>query len=448
MMIVLMNLIFSFDSILSALAVTKVFAVLATAILVSGVLMLVLADAVADFIERNRKYEVLGLFILLIVGVVLLGEGGHVAHLTLFGQKVEAMAKLAPEDPEHMPPVEPQEFLTPINFSEATAAMTPEEALAHLRPVIELAREKGVDSAGYLNRENGGYAVANTNGLFHYEPETKVTFSTTARKAEGRGSGWASTWATDLGELDLLSPGKRAIGKALDSVHAKERNAGRTTVVLESAAVRDLVSILSWSLGRRSFDEGRSFLNGLVEEGEDVIGKKLFGDSVNLFSDPLYAEAPCPVSSYGQARKAMKWIENGVLRNLTVPRFWAKKQGIDPVPWAGNLIMAGDETSTEDLIAGVKNGVLITRLWYLRMVQPQTLLYTGLTRDGTFAIENGEIAGPVKNFRFNESPASLLNRIVASGKQKRVLGSEGTTPAHIPSLVVEDFNLSSVSDAS
>ncbi|MEM9280261.1 MAG: TldD/PmbA family protein [Verrucomicrobiota bacterium] len=370
------------------------------------------------------------------------------ASLEAAVKKVEAMAQLAPEDPEHMPPVDPAEFLKPINYSEATAAMTPEEALAHLKPVIERSREAGVDSAGYLKRACGASSVANTSGLFHHEEETKVTFSMTARKADGRGSGWASTWATDVGDLDLVSPGERAIAKAIDSANARERKPGRTTVVLEAAAVRDLVSILSWFLGRRAFDEGRSFLNGLVEPGEEVIGKPLFGENVTLFSDPLYAPAPCPVSVYGQARRKTTWIEDGVLENLTVPRFWAQKQGIDPVPWAGNLIMEGDGQSTEELIGGVEDGVLITRLWYLRMVQPQTLLYTGLTRDGTFEIRNGEIAGPIKNFRFNESPASILNKIAASGRQERVLGSEGDTPAHIPSLVVEDFNLSSVSDAS
>lgn len=141
-------------------------------------------------------------------------------------------------------------------------------------------------------------------------------------------------------------------------------------------------------------------------------------------------------------------MENGVLKNLPVGRFWAQKKGLAVQPWPGNLIMPGEGKSLDELIAGVADGVLITRLWYLRMVQPESLLYTGLTRDGTFAIKDGKIAGPVKNFRFNETPVNVLKNIVASGKPERVLGSESDMPVHVPPLVVENFNLSSVSDAS
>lgn len=363
-------------------------------------------------------------------------------------KKVQEMAKLAPEDPEHLPPVEPGEYLTPVTHAETTAAMNPGDALRQIRPVIEEARRAGVDSAGYLERSTSSTAQVNTNGLFIYEQSTRVDFSITARTAEGRGSGWASTQVTDVAELDLASVGDKAIRKALASRNAKARKAGRTTVVLEAPGVRDLLSILSWNLGQRNYDEGRSFLNGLTGEDETVIGSQLFGKNATLYSDPLYAPAPCSIHHYGIPRKKTMWIEDGVMKNLIVPRFWAQQNGIDPVPSPGNLIMPGGEKTTEELIAGVENGVLITRLWYLRQVQPQTLLYTGLTRDGTFAIKDGKLTDPVNNFRFNESPATVLKNIVASGKQERVLGSESNSPAHVPPLVIRNFNLSSVSDAS
>jgi predicted Zn-dependent protease len=142
------------------------------------------------------------------------------------------------------------------------------------------------------------------------------------------------------------------------------------------------------------------------------------------------------------------WIEDGVLKHLAADRFWARNRGVFPQPGPGNLVMPGDGTPLETLIAGVNDGVLVTRLWYLRLVRPESLLYTGLTRDGTFAIRGGELAGPVKNFRFNETPANVLRHLVASGIPERVLGSESELPAHVPPLVVEDFHLSSVSDAS
>ena len=236
--------------------------------------------------------------------------------------------------------------------------------------------------------------------------------------------------------------------KALCSRNAVGRAPVRATAVLEAAAGLDMLGLLSCSLDRRDFDEGRSFLNGLVKEGDSPVGKQIFGADVNLISDPLYKAAPCSTQYYGLPRVRTPWIENGVLKNLSVGRFWAEKQGIDPQPHPGNMIMSGEGKSTEELISTVEDGVLITRLWYLRMVQPQTLLYTGLTRDGTFAIKDGEIAGPVKNFRFNESPVNMLKNISASGQQERVMGSEGNMPVHVPPLVVNEFNLSSVSEAS
>lgn len=362
--------------------------------------------------------------------------------------KVEAMAKLAPEDPEHLPPVEPGSYATPLTWSDATAALNPEQALAQLRPVIEAARAAGVDSAGYLERSVNGSAYANSRGVFIFERSTGVGFSMTARTAAGRGSGWASTQVTDAGALDLAPVGERAIAKALASRDAIERPAGRTTVVLEASAARDLLGLLSWGLDRRDFDEGRSFLNGLVKEGEDPIGQSLFGERATVFSDPLYAAAPSGIHQSGLPLGRTAWIENGVLKNLPVGRFWAQQKGIAPQPWPGNLIMPGEGKSLDELIAGVEDGVLVTRLWYLRMVQPESLLYTGLTRDGTFAIKDGKIAGPVKNFRFNETPVNVLKNIVASGTPERVLGSESRMPMHVPPLVVENFNLSSVSDAS
>ena len=363
-------------------------------------------------------------------------------------EKVQAMAKLAPEDPEHLPPVEPGEYAEPLTYSEATAGMTPENALARIRPVIEQARAAGVDSAGFLERSISGSALANSRGLFVYQRSTDVGFSLTARTEEGGGSGWASTQVTDADKLALDPVGARAIEKALASRNPVERAPGRTTVVLEAAAVRDILGLLSWSLDRRGFDEGRSFLNSLVEEGEDPVGKSLFGDKATLFSDPLFPEAPCQTHSHGLPLERQAWIEKGTLKSLSVGRFWAQKQGIPAQPGPGNLLMPGEGHSLEKLIGNVDDGVLITRLWYLRMVQPQTLLYTGLTRDGTFAIQNGETAGPVKNFRFNESPVNVLKNLITSGIPTRTLGSESARPTHAPALVVRDFNLSSVSDAS
>jgi len=363
-------------------------------------------------------------------------------------KRVEAMARLAPEDPEHLPPVEPSTYAAPLTWSDATAAMGPHEALALLRPVIEAARAAKVDSAAYLSRVASASAFANSRGVFVFERATNLGFSLTSRTSGGRGSGWASLQATDVEGLDLGPVGERAIRKSLDSRNAAARPAGRTTVVLEAAAARDLVGLLAWGLDRRDFDEGRSFLNGLAGNDEDPVGKSLFGGRATLYSDPLYLPAPCGVHTGGMPLGRTAWIEKGVLKHLPVGRFWAAKKGIAAQPGPSNLIFPGEGKSLDELIAGVEEGVLVTRLWYLRMVQPQSLLYTGLTRDGTFAIRDGAVTGPVNNFRFNESPVNVLRNLAATGTPERVLGSENAMPAHVPAMVVRDFNLSSVSDAS
>jgi predicted Zn-dependent protease len=360
--------------------------------------------------------------------------------------RVQAMAKLAPENPEHMPPVAPATFAEPLAFSEKTAASGPDDALRWVRPVIEAARAAGLESAGYLQKTVASHALANSSGLFVAQRQSSIGFSMTARTRDG-GSGWASTQVTDSSDLDLGPVGERAIRKALASRHPAERPPGRVMVLLEPAAVRDLVSLLLWSLERRDFDEGRSFLNALTKDGKDPIGRQLFG-TANLRSDPLFRPAPCLTHAGGEPLGPTAWIENGVLRNLVTGRYWAKAKGLESKPMPGNFFIPGEGQSMEKLIAQIKDGVLITRLWYLRMVRPESLLYTGLTRDGTFAIRNGELAGPVKNFRFNESPANVLRQILASGIPERVLGSESDGPAHVPPLVVDAFHLSSVSDAS
>lgn len=362
--------------------------------------------------------------------------------------KVEAMARLAPEDPELIPPVEPGDYLEPMTWSEATAGWSAGAALEQLRPVIEASRAAKIDGASYLERNVSRSTYANSRGVLISQGFTTVNFSLTARSAEGRGSGWASTQVTDVGQLDLAPVGERAIAKALDSRNARPHPAGRTTVVLEAAAAREFLGLLNWGLDRRDFDEGRSFLNGLASAEGEVIDETLFGEKATLLSDPRFAAAPGPVHHAGEPLSAMTWIEKGVLKNLPVSRYWAQQKKIAAQPGPSNLIFPGEGRSREELIGSVEEGILITRLWYLRMVQPQTLLYTGLTRDGTFAIRDGKILGPVNNFRFNESPVTVLKNLVATGTPERVLGSESRMPVYAPMMVVRDFNLSSVSDAS
>lgn len=361
--------------------------------------------------------------------------------------KAQTLARLAPEDPEHMPPPEPAQFAAPVTWADATAAALPGHAIDWLRPVIELGREMDVSAAGYLKKIALHATRAATNGLFVRQGSTTVGYSVTARGTDGNGSGWASTQVNDIAALDLLAVGERAIRKAIASRNPRSQAAAPTTVVLEPAAVRDLVAWLVGQLDRRRFDEGRSFLNRLLNAGEEPLGKRLFGHTASLISDPLDRRAPCLTHAAGIPLSRAAWIDHGRLGALGVDRFWARKQGLAPQPWPGNIVVPGDGKSLEELIGLVDDGILVTRIWYLRTLEPQVPLVTALTRDGTFAIRKGEIAGPVNNFRFNESPAAILERIVASGVPERVLGSEGDLPTAVPPLVIDGFRLASVSES-
>jgi predicted Zn-dependent protease len=369
------------------------------------------------------------------------------AALAALVEKAHQLARLAPDDPEHMPPPEPARFAIPVAWSAATAAAGPSAAIGWLRPAIERAREAGVAAAGYLKKSVARSTLAATNGLFVHQGTTTVGYSMTARTASGNGSGWASGQVNDATALDCAMVADRAIGKALAARNPRPREAAPTTTVLEPAAVRDLVAWLVWHLDRRRYDEGRSFLNGMVEEGGPLLGAAIFGDKASVYSDPLDRAAPCLTHADGLPLSRTPWIDRGRLGALGVDRFWAGKQRLPPQPWPGNIIMPGEGKSLDQLIAPIDDGILVTRIWYLRMLEPQVPLVTALTRDGTFAIRKGEIVGPVNNFRFNESPATLLRRIIALGEPTRVLGSESDLPAAVPPLVIDGFGLSSVSES-
>ncbi len=196
----------------------------------------------------------------------------------------------------------------------------------------------------------------------------------------------------------------------------------------------------------RQSDEGRSFLS--KKGGGNKVGEKVFDERVNIFADPWDpASAVVPWDDDGLPREKMPIVTKGVVDYLQYSRFWAQKQGKKAVGQPGNLIMAGGDKSTQDLIKGTKKGVLVTRTWYIRLVDPQTVLLTGLTRDGTFYIENGEIKYPIKNFRFNESPAIMLNNIEELGKPVRVADDESPFVMMIPPMKIRDFTFSSLSDA-
>jgi predicted Zn-dependent protease len=362
-------------------------------------------------------------------------------------RKSEEISRLAPENPEFLPPLGPQEYAKSSAYIEATAKADATALAGMCRPVIDEAAGEKVTAAGFIESGESASAFATSNGLFVYEKETGVEFTVTVRSPDGTGSGWAGKNFHDIQRLDSAALGRIAVQKCVASRKPIALEPGKYQVILESSATCDLIGQMIEAFDARSADEGRSFLS--KKGGENRLGDRMFGDNITIYSDPGDDLAPGSIfATDGLPTGKRIWVENGVLKNMIYSRFWAQKQGREAVPGPTNLVMRGGDSSVEEMIKNTKRGVLVTRLWYIRTVDPQTLVLTGLTRDGSFLIENGVIAHSVKNFRFNESPVAVLNHIIAMGAAERTRGSEiESLPVAAPAIMVKDFTFSTISDA-
>lgn len=376
------------------------------------------------------------------------GNKADPGDLAALVRRSEEIARVSPEDPEFLPPPGPQVYPSAKGYSSEAARLTAKDLAEQGRVILAAAEAQRAVGAGFLECENSFSAYMASTGLWVFQRSTRLQYTVSARTRDGKGAGWAASAAYSPSELSVPDLARRAVEKALRSRHPQPLAPGRYPVLLEPSAVCDLVGFLLLSLQARSADEGRSFLSR--PGGGTLLGEKLFADAVRLRSDPEDSVAPGAVySTDGLPAPSRSWIEKGKLRELIRPRFWAQEKKAPVVPEPTNLLLSGSDRSTEELIRGIDRGVLVTRLWYIRTVDPRTLLLTGLTRDGTFWIEKGKIAHPVNNFRFNESPVSLLKNVLALGKPEATVGSEiDDLPARVPALVSKDFTFSSVSEAS
>lgn len=355
-------------------------------------------------------------------------------------QRSEELARLAPDNPEFMEPLGPQDYRESKTYYESTAGFNPGQRAQAAYDSITPSDANDLVSAGFLEDEAGFTAMMNNKGLFAYNRSTNVDFSVTIRTKDGTGSGWVSRDYNDVDLLDTGSASQIAIDKSLGSRDAVALEPGRYTVILEPHAVSGLLRYMLGSMNARTADEGRSFMS--KQGGGTRVGEKMFDERVTIYSDPFDENVPeSPFTGSGLPVDKTMWIEDGVVKNLAYSRYWAKENDKEPLPGPTNGIILGGDKSTEELIADTERGILVTRTWYIRMVDPQSLLLTGLTRDGTFFIENGAIKHAVRNFRFNESPVIMLNNLEELGKPVRTDGSM------IPPMKIRDFTFSSLSDA-
>jgi len=361
-------------------------------------------------------------------------------------RRAEDLAKLAPENPEFMPAIGKQTYRPTDTFSQATADISPEYRAQVAAASIAPCKDSGLVAAGFLEDNQSFTAFANSNGNFGYQTSTSADYTCTVRTDDGSGSGWVGRNVGDISTFDTSSTVQTAIRKARDSADAKALEPGKYTVILEPHAAAGLISFMMNFFDARQADEGRSFLS--KKGGGNKMGEQVFDPRVNITADPWDADAPVmPWDDEGLPRQKLKVIDNGKIAAMNYSRFWSKQQGKPEQATPGNLIMAGGDKSTADLVRGTEKGILVTRTWYIRLVDPQTVLLTGLTRDGTFYIENGEIKYPLKNFRFNESPVIMLNNIDELGKPVRVSGDESNFAMMIPPMKLRDFTFTSLSDA-
>ena len=360
-----------------------------------------------------------------------------------------ALARLSPEDdrmPTLAPPAEPKPL---AGFVPATAACTPEERAAAVGAVMQAARARDLTSAGALTTAASALAVANTLGVFAYHPDTYANFTCTVRAQDA--SGWVDRHRRDWRALDVLGLGTTAIRKAEGSRAPGEVPPGRYTVVLEPAAVAELVAFLAWlGLGAQSEQEGRSFLSGRM-------GERITGAGVTVVDDAFDPRSlGRPFDYEGTPRRRVSLIEDGVARAVVHDRRTARAAGVEstghatappavegPLPY--DLVLGTGAASLEELIASTARGILVTRFWYNRVVDARRTLVTGMTRDGTFLIEDGRIAGGLRNLRFNESVLEVLSRTEAAGRDAEPTQFDYSgNCVVVPALKVREFQFTGV----
>lgn len=374
------------------------------------------------------------------------------ASLAAAARQANEIAKLVPPNPERMPELGAQTY--PAARERVISMPTPAERALAAKEVTELARKNELIATGFIECRAGATAMANSKGLFAYDSSATVTMTATVRSPDGTGSGWACSDGTSFADLDPKQVAATAVEKARLSRSPVAIEPGRYTTILEPTAVGNLVQLIAGAMQARAADEGRSFFS--KPGGGNKIGMKVVDERVTLITDP--DDAPSTTGGFdgsGLPLEKVTWIENGIVKTLNYDRFWANKQNVPPTRVGGgfgarSLRMQGGTTSIADMIKSTERGVLVTRFWYIRAVDPRTILYTGLTHDGTFLIENGKISHPIKNFRFNESPIFFLNNLQAMGPTIRINASENLGAGgavYMPPIKVRDFTFSSLSDA-
>lgn len=373
------------------------------------------------------------------------GNADAPADLAALVQRAEALAALAPVDPEAVGPLGKVTLPRVIARDGKVASMDAADRATLVGEALEVGIARGVQLSGHLQHGLIVDAFADRAGLAVAHEATELVMTCTARTSDGTGSskvGFRSHGRAGLSPKGLV---ERAAEVAIGSRAPKAIDPGEYTVVLLPDAVAELLDFLIGAMGARAASEGRSFFSG--EGGGTKLGTKAFDERVVLWSDPADRSNPAsPLGDDGRPQTKVTWVDHGVVKALHAPRGFAITSGLPAIPEPTSIHMAGGDKDIDELVAGVARGILVTRLWYNRMLDPRRIAATGLTRDGTFFIEGGKLSHPIKNLRYNDGPVTMLSKLVALGRPERAGLFAGRVTV-VPPLVVEGFRFDSVSDS-
>ena len=381
-------------------------------------------------------------------------------------RSAESLARVQHPDPDLLPMPDPQGAAgggagateIPSRHFERTAQITPEERAEGVNEIVCVAGKHGLTTAGVFSSAESFEGIFNSRGLSRWHTQTSAEVSITMLADDS--SGWQKASSPDVANLDPLALAEIAAQKAIDSARPREIPAGKYTVILDPAAVLDISGFMFWDYSGMAILDQRSFLTGRI-------GTKLFGDNITIWDDVAHPlQSGSPFDGEGVQRQRLELVENGIVKRVVYARATAErmkrseyKDKVGPIAATGhgfplpnemgemplNIVFAPahDPQTVAQMIASTERGVLVTRLWYIREVEPFEKMLTGMTRDGTFHVENGRVQGGVRNFRFNESLIHMLSNVEAMGAPVRSSGEESFDMV-VPAMKVRDFNFTEV----
>jgi predicted Zn-dependent protease len=362
---------------------------------------------------------------------------------------VDAAVQLAqnqPWNPGLLPMLGSQKYQKVSRFSPATSGATPQIRARQVTKVCRLAEKKKQTAAGIFSSGTAQALLVNSKGLFAHYEQTRAEFSVTI--LEENSSGWAKSTSFDIREIDPEALAESASQKAAGSRNPRELDPGHYTAILEPAAVLDLVGFLFYDFAGTAVFDKRSCFTGRL-------GKKLFGENITLWDDVYHPlQLGQPYDGEGVPRQKVLLVDRGVAKNLVYARATTKKMKEKPTGHGFslpnehgeapvNLVWGGGDKSVDEMVASTERGVLVTRLWYIREVDPFNKILTGMTRDGTFLVENGRVTGGIRNFRFNQSAIEMLSNVEMLGPAVRASGEESFDMV-VPAMKVSNFHFSEV----